>query len=54
MIDRRHGSAYERERAERQFLRLLAHGEKEIRAGQGFDLDAVLSDGDALLDEDVR
>ncbi len=43
---------YERENSERQILRLLAGGEKEIAAGEGFDLDAVLAEADALLAED--
>ncbi len=43
---------YERETSERQVLRLLARGEKEIAAGEGFDLDAVLAEADALLAED--
>jgi len=43
---------YERENSERQVLRLLARGEKETVAGEGFDLDAVLAEADALLAED--
>jgi prevent-host-death family protein len=43
---------YERENSERQVLRLLARGEKEIAAGEGFDLDTVLAEADALLAED--
>jgi len=42
---------YERESAERQLLRLFVRGEKEIKAGDGFDLDGVLSEADALLVE---
>ena len=34
---------YERENSERQVLRVLARGEKEIAAGEGFDLDTVLA-----------
>ena len=41
--------AYERGEHERQLLRLLAMGEKEIAAGQGFDLNEVLDEADALL-----
>jgi prevent-host-death family protein len=41
--------AYERSEHERQLLQLLARGEQEIRAGEGFDLDEVLVDADALL-----
>ncbi len=40
---------YEREHSERQLLRMLARGEKEITAGVGFDLDAVLGEADTLL-----
>jgi prevent-host-death family protein len=43
---------YERENSERQILRLPVRGEKEIAAGEGFDLDAVLAEADALLAED--
>ncbi len=32
-----------------EILRLLAHGEKEIEAGKGYDLDAVLAEADAVL-----
>jgi prevent-host-death family protein len=41
--------AYERSEHERQLLQLIARGEKEIAAGKGFDLDAVLAEADALL-----
>ena len=40
---------YERGEHERHLLRLLARGEKEIAAGQGYDLDEVLEEADALL-----
>ena len=43
---------YERESSERQLLRLLARGEKEIKTAEGFDLDTVLAEADALLAED--
>jgi hypothetical protein len=39
---------------ERQLSRALARGEKEIRRGQGYDLDAVLADADALLGESAE
>lgn len=35
-----------------KLLRLLAIGEREIEAEQGFDLDSVLAEADALLDRD--
>lgn len=40
---------YERAEHERQLLRLLAQGEKEIAAGRGYDLDEVLDEADTLL-----
>ena len=40
---------YERGENERQLLRIIARGEREIAAGKGFDLDAVLAEADALL-----
>ncbi len=44
--------AYERAEHDRQLLRLLVRGDKEIAAGKGFDLDAILAEADALLAED--
>ncbi len=44
--------AYERAEHDLQLLRLLARGDKEVAAGKGFDLDAILADADALLAED--
>jgi len=41
--------AYERAEHERQILRLLARGEREIRAGKGHDLNDVLAEADRLL-----
>jgi len=41
--------AYKRGEEEREILRLLARGEKEIASGKGFDLDNVLAEADALL-----
>ena len=43
--------AYERSEHERELLRLLARGEKEIAAGSGHRLDDVLDEADALLVE---
>jgi prevent-host-death family protein len=42
---------FERSEQERQLLRALARGEKEISAGAGHDLDSVLADADRLLRE---
>jgi len=43
--------AYERSEQERQLLRMLARGEREIKAGAGHDLESVLAEADALLAE---
>ena len=42
-------NAYERSQQEREILKLLALGEREIAAGRGYDLDEILTDADALL-----
>ena len=41
--------AYEKSENEKELLRLLAMGEKEIEKGEGYDLDTVLAESDALL-----
>ncbi len=41
--------AFERAEHERELLRLLARGEKEIAAGEGYELDDVLREADTLL-----
>jgi prevent-host-death family protein len=43
--------AYERSQQERELLRLLALGEREIAKGEGYSLDSVLREADALLRE---
>jgi prevent-host-death family protein len=40
---------YERTQQELEILRLLARGEQEIAAGQGFGLEAVMTEAAALL-----
>lgn len=40
---------YKHSQHELEILRLLARGEKEIEAGKGYDLDAVLAEADSLL-----
>jgi prevent-host-death family protein len=40
--------AYERTEHELQILRLLARGEREIAAAQGYDLDEVLAEAEPL------
>jgi prevent-host-death family protein len=44
--------AYERSQDERELLRLLALGEKEISKGKGYSLDRVFKEADALLKEE--
>jgi prevent-host-death family protein len=44
--------AYERFEHEKELLRLLAKGEREIAAGGGYDLDTVLAEADSLLARD--
>ena len=41
--------AYEKSEKEREILRLLARGEKEIAAGVGYDFDDVLGDAREIL-----
>lgn len=40
---------FEKGEREREILKLLARGEREIAAGKGYDLDDVLAEADALL-----
>jgi len=41
--------AYQRGERERAILKLLAQGEREIRAGRGSDLEDVLAEADDIL-----
>ncbi|MFN2200809.1 MAG: type II toxin-antitoxin system Phd/YefM family antitoxin [Caldilineaceae bacterium] len=43
---------YERAMYERDLLRALARGEKELQVGEGFDLEDVMAEADRLLNED--
>jgi prevent-host-death family protein len=43
---------YEQSERERQMLRLLARGEREIRKHRGVDLDKVLAEADEFLESD--
>ena len=43
--------SYERSQHEREILRLLALGEKEIQAGTGYSLDDVMREADRLLED---
>ena len=44
--------AYETAEKEREVLRILAQGEREIAAGKGFSLSNVMAEADAILDEE--
>ena len=44
--------SYERSRQERELLRLLARGEREISQGKGHSLDSVLREAEDLLEGD--
>jgi prevent-host-death family protein len=41
--------AYEKFEHEKELLRLLAKGDKEVELGEGYDLDTVLAEADTLL-----
>lgn len=41
--------AYEESEREKELLRLLVKGDKEIELGDGYDLNTVLADADVLL-----
>ncbi len=41
--------AYERSERERELLRLLARGEREMAKGKGYSLESVLAEADALI-----
>jgi prevent-host-death family protein len=45
--------AYERSEHDRELLCLLVKGEKEIETAEGYDLDSVLAEADALLGEEL-
>ena len=44
--------SYEKSEHEKDILLLLAIGEREIEAGEGYDLDLVLSEADQILTKD--
>ena len=46
--------AYEKAEHERELLRILAVGEKEISEGEGHGLSSVLKEADALLKDDEQ
>ena len=41
--------AYEKSEHDKEILRLLAKGNKEIEIGEGYDLDTVLAEADLIL-----
>lgn len=44
--------AYEKSEHEKEMLRLLAKGDREIETGQGYDLDTVLAETNAILSKE--
>ena len=44
--------AYEKSEHDKEILRLLAKGEKEIEIGDGYDLDTVLDEADLILSQE--
>jgi prevent-host-death family protein len=43
--------AYERTQRELEILRMLVEGEAAIQAGVGYDMDTVMAEADALLEQ---
>ena len=44
--------AYEKSEHDKEILRLLAKGDKEIEMGEGYDLDTVLAEADLILSQE--
>jgi len=44
--------AYEKSEHEKELLRILAKGDREIELGEGYDLNTVLTEADAILAKD--
>jgi prevent-host-death family protein len=44
--------SYEKSERDKEILRLLARGEKEIAIGEGYDLDTILAEADSLLSQE--
>ncbi len=44
--------AYEKLEHDKEILRLLTKGEREIEAGKGYDLDIILAEADALINKE--
>jgi PHD/YefM family antitoxin component YafN of YafNO toxin-antitoxin module len=43
---------YEKKERDLEILRLLARGEKEIAAAEGFDIDDVMAEAEAMLENE--
>lgn len=44
--------AYEKSEHDKELLRLLAKGDKEIEKGEGYDLDTVFAEADLIIAQD--
>ena len=44
--------AYEKSEHDKEILRLLAKGDREIETGEGYDLDSVLAEADLILSQE--
>ena len=44
--------AYEKFEHDKEILRLLAKGDREIEIGEGYDLDSVLAEADLILSKE--
>jgi len=44
--------AYEKSEHDKEILRLLAKGDREIEIGEGYDLDTVLAEADLILSKE--
>ena len=44
--------AYEKSEHDKELLRLLAKGDREIESGEGYELDTVLAEADLLLSKE--
>ena len=44
--------AYEKSEHDKEILRLLAKGDREIEIGEGYDLDSVLAEADLILSQE--
>ena len=44
--------AYEKSEHDKEILRLLARGDREIEIGEGYELDTVLADADLILSQE--